>query len=146
MNDFEDVVENEIKDADGGIGDIEIGGESFHIEEFEPSAEEYRELVGGVYRSFYEEDVRSAVERAISEKSDEIRREFEAKMQEKEKSIRDEERREILKKIAQRRLRPDENGLTGKRSVSRKDVSKMTKEERARVARKAAGGLIINLK
>ncbi len=146
MNELEGVVENEMNEADGNIGDIEIGGESFHIEEFEPTAEEYRELVGGVYRSFYEEDVRAAVERAISERSDEIRRELESKMQEKEKSIRDEERREILKKITQRRLRPDENGLTGKRSVSGRDVSKMTKEERATAARKAAGGLIINFK
>lgn len=146
MNEDKSVVENEMNESDGTIGDIEIGGESFHIEEFEPDAEEYRELVGGIYRSFYEEDMRIAVERAVSEKSEEIRRELEAKMQEKEKSIRDEERREILMKIAQRRLRPDENGLTGKRSVTRKDVSKMTREERAQAARKAAGGLIINFK
>ncbi len=126
--------------------DIEVDGESFHIEEFEPTEEEYRELVGGIYKSFYTQDIKNAVDKAIEEKRGDWLAYFESEIQKKEQSIREETRKDIIKKISQRRLRPDENGLSGQHSNPKRDVSKMTKEERALAAKRAAGGLIINLK
>lgn len=126
--------------------DIEIDGDVFHIEEFEPTEEEYRELVGGLYKSFYDNDLKAVVEAAVAEQAIKIRAELEAEAQIKEQSIKDEARREIIKRISQRRLRPDENGLSGRRVSPKRDVSKMTKEERALAAKRAANGLIINFK
>ena len=126
--------------------DIEIDGESFHIEEFEASAEEYRELVDGVYRSFYEDDLRKRVEDALKYKETEMRSEIEEEIKQREQKIREETKRDIIRKISQRRLRPDENGLSCQHTAKRKDVSKMTRDERAMAAKKAAGGLIINFK
>ncbi len=149
MNEFDFLPEaSDVKSDDGeGLAEnIEIDGESFHIEEFEPTAEDYRDLVGGLYKSFYDEDVKAAVERALEQKRSQMLRELEAEMQKKEQSIRDETKKELIKKIAQRRLRPDENGLSGRHTSPKKDVSKMTKEERAQAAKRAAGGLLINFK
>lgn len=126
--------------------EIEIDGESFHIEEFEPTEGEYRELVDGIYRGFYELDMKASVEAAINQCRDAMRKEIQLEMQKKEEEIKAETKKEILKKITQRRLRPDENGLSVQSKAQRKDVSKMTKEERAAAAKKAAGGLIINFK
>lgn len=142
MNEFE-IIEGP---GDSVVEDIEIDGESFHIEEFEPTLEEYRELIGGVYKSFYDEDMRCAIEKAIEEKMCEMRAEMNAEVKGKEEALRNQIKGEILNKIAKRRMRPDENGISVQRAVAKRDVSKMTKEERAEAARKAAGGIIINLK
>ena len=126
--------------------DIEIDGESFHVEEFEPTVEEYRELIGGLYKSFFDNDIKNAVDSALDGSRASIRSELEAEMQKREEEIRNEIKKEILKKISQRRLRPDENGVLGHHTGPSRDVSKMTKAERASAAKKAAGGLLINFK
>ncbi len=150
MNEFDINIDAALADADAAdiadANEIEIDGESFHLEDFEPTADEYRELVDGIYRSFYEEDVRRAIMAAVEAEREELLRSVKAELDEREKSIRDEARREVISKIAKRRLRPDENGLSGPHTAPKRDVSKMTKEERAAAAKRAAGGQLINLK
>ena len=138
-------LENKVSESDI-TEDIEIDGERFHIEKFEPTVEEYRELVSGLYKSFFDNDIKNAVDSALDDSRASIRSELEAEMQKREEDIRNEIKKEILKKISQRRLRPDENGVLGHASSHSRDVSKMTKEERAAAAKKAAGGLLINFK
>ena len=127
-------------------GSIEIDGESFEIQEFVPSVEEYRELVSGLYKSFYDEDMRLAIERAMEEKSQEMRASLDAEMQKREQEIAEITRAEMLGKISKRLLRPVENGMMAQRRAPSRDVSKMTKEERAQAAKRAASGLVINFK
>lgn len=147
MNEFDFTLDtSKVEDAKDLEGDIEIDGESFHIEEFEPTVNEYRELVNGLYKSFYDEDVQGAIHRAIEEKREEMRLELEAEFQKKELAIKEDLKKDILKKISKRRLRPDENGISVQHTSPKRDVSKMTREERALAAKRAASGLIINLK
>ena len=144
MNELDLSYEN---DAVNSVSEnIEIDGDVFRIEEFEPTREEYRELVEGLYKSFYDADVKNAVDKAIEEKREEMISNMNSEMEKREQTIREEMKREILEKISKRRMRPDENGISVQHAAKRRDVSKMTKEERAEAARKAAGGLIINLK
>ena len=146
MNDIDVSINTADAEEEKDLESIEIDGESFQIEEFEPTAEEYRELVGGVYKSFYDDDLKSAVDKAIADNRDAIRAELEAEIRDREAQIRDEAKKELLQKISKRRMRPDENGISVQHKSPSRDVSKMTKEERAEAARRAAGGLIINLK
>lgn len=146
MNDIDVSINTADAEEEKDLESIEIDGESFQIEEFEPTAEEYRELVGGLYKSFYDEDMKAAVDKAVENSRDKIRLEMCDELQRREQEIREEVKRDILKKISKRRMRPDENGISVQHKSPSRDVSKMTKEERAEAARKAAGGLIINLK
>ena len=144
MNELDTVYENGNED---GLQDcIEVDGEVFHIEEFEPTEEEYKTLIGGLYKSFYDADIKAAVDRATMEKQEELLKNMDFEIQKREDEIRREAAKEILNRISKRRMRPDENGISVQHAAKRRDVSKMTKEERAEAARKAAGGLIINLK
>ena len=147
MNEFDFDREVITATGDNDVSDnIEIDGESFHVEEFVPTAEDYRALVGGLYKSFYEEDIKSAAYKAIEEKREELRSELEGELKKREQEIKDEMKKDILRKISKRHLRPDENGISVQRTSPARDVSKMTRAERAEAARKAAGGLIINFK
>lgn len=127
-------------------GDIQIDGESFHIEEFAPTAEEYRELVDGLYKSFYEQDLERAISRAIEEKRTQMKLDLDEEIKKREQEIKEKTRLEVLGKISKRRLRPDEIGIMVQHKPPSRDVSKMTKEERAQAARRAACGQIINFK
>ena len=126
--------------------DIEILGESFHIEEFAPTVEEYRELVCGLYKTFYEQDLRDAVEKAISDERDKMRSTLEAELSLREQDIKESARLEVLNKITKKRLRPSENGILVQHRAPSRDVSRLTKEERAQAAKRAACGQIINFK
>lgn len=51
----------------------------------------------------------------------------------------------VLREIRSKRARPNENGLTHRTAASPFDVSKLTRAERARLAKRAAGGEKIKL-
>ena len=66
-------LENNVSESDI-TEDIEIDGERFHIEEFEPTVEEYREFVSGLYKSFFDNDIKNAVDAALDGSRESIRR------------------------------------------------------------------------
>ena len=62
---------------------------------------------------------------------------------ETERVIRETEER-ILNDIRTKKLRPEENGAVSRKEGSRLDVSKLTKNERSALAKRAANGEKIN--
>ena len=103
-----------------------------------PTREEYDSLIKGVFREFYEEDLKGIKESLMAEVkkiSDEQR----------ENTVK-EAQRELLSKIRAKNQRISEIGIMKNHGNAKRKVSDMTKEERAAVAKRAARGEIINLK
>ena len=103
-----------------------------------PTREEYDSLIKGVFREFYEADLKGIKESLIAEAkrlSDE----------QKENTVK-EAQRELLSKIRAKNQRISEIGIMKNHGNAKRRVSDMTKEERAAVAKRAARGEIINLK
>ena len=103
-----------------------------------PTREEYDSLIKGVFREFYEEDLKGIKESLMAEVkkiSDEQR----------ENTVK-EAQRELLSKIRAKNQRISEIGIMKNHGNAKRRVSDMTKEERAAVAKRAARGEIINLK
>ena len=103
-----------------------------------PTREEYDSLIKGVFREFYESDLKDIRESLMAEAkrlSDEQR----------ENTVK-EAQRELLSKIRAKNQRISEIGIMKNHGNAKRRVSDMTKEERAAVAKRAARGEIINLK
>lgn len=121
-------------DADACLDENEVND----AEPITPTREEYESLMAGVFRDFYEADLKSVKESAIAEAkrlSDEQR----------ENAVK-EAQRELLSKIRAKNQRISEIGIMKNHGNAKRRVSDMTKEERAAVAKRAARGEIINLK
>ena len=103
-----------------------------------PTRKDYEDLVVGVFKSFYDEDMDGVRESARAE----AKRIFD----EQRESIIKEAQRELISKIRAKNQRVSEIGAMRGHGNARKNVSDMTKEERAAVAKRAACGEIINLK
>lgn len=103
-----------------------------------PSRKDYENLIFGVFKDFYDEDVKCAKEIARTEE----RKLFD---EQKENIIR-EAQRELIAKIRAKNQRISEIGTMKSHGNAKRNVSDMTKEERAAVAKRAASGEIINLK
>ena len=130
MEECKDNIELDI-DEDTVIDACDVQDELYDVM---PSREEYDSLMGGIFREFYESDIKKAKE--------------EAKIlidEEREQLIR-EAQRELLSKIRAKSQRISENGAAKGHGNAKQRVSDMTKEERALVAKRAARGEIINLK
>ena len=103
-----------------------------------PTREEYDSLIKGIFREFYESDLKGIRESLMAEAkrlSDEQR----------ENTVK-EAQRELLSKIRAKNQRISEIGIMKNHGNAKRRVSDMTKEERAAVAKRAARGEIINLK
>ena len=99
-----------------------------------PTREEYDSLMSGIFKEFYESDIKKAKDEAkimINEEREQLIREAQ---------------RELLSKIRAKNQRISEVGATKGHGNAKRRVSDMTKEERALVAKRAARGEIINLK
>lgn len=87
---------------------------------------------------YLEESLREKEER-LSEKDAKIAEFDELLKTETERIIKETEER-ILSEIKAKKLRPEENGAIARREASQFDVSRLTKNERATLARRAASG------
>ncbi len=125
--------------------------------------EEYDSLVKGRFKDLYAEDTQRLINRrfrkykvmeerfklleeSLAEKETQIGEhqqriaDFEALMRsEVEKAIKETEER-IISEIKAKKLRPSENGVAPRKSSSPFDVSRLTKNERATLAKRAASG------
>ncbi len=107
-----------------------------------PTREEYENIVGKLYKSFYDEDI----ERIKKEAENLALDMAEKQLREREEEIRQAAEKALLDKIRAKRQRISEIGVMKNTGNVRRSVSDMTKEERALVAKRAASGEIINLK
>ena len=130
--------------------------------------EEYDSLVKGRFKDLYAEDTQRLINRrfrkykimeerfkiledALAEKDAQIGEhqqraaDFEELLRsEVEKAIRETEER-IIGEIKAKKLRPSENGMSPRKSAAHFDVSRLTKNERATLAKRAASGEKIKL-
>ena len=103
-----------------------------------PTREEYDSLMKGVFREFYEADLKDIKESLMAE----VKR---LSDEQRENAVK-EAQRELLSKIRAKNQRISEIGIMKNHGNAKRRVSDMTKEERAAVAKRAARGEIINLK
>ena len=155
-----------IYDETQNIGEVteEIDSETeVEKEDFFTEREEYDALMKGRFKSFYAEDKQRLINRRfrkykimeeryklleedvakkdaqIAENSEKIAG-FEALLRsEIEKVIRETEER-VISEIRAKKLRPAENGTVAHRAATAFDVSKLSRDERAKLAKRAAGG------
>ena len=125
--------------------------------------EEYDELVKGRFKDLYAEDMQRLINRRFRKYKimEERHRLLEESLKEKEVKIADAEKRiadfdeklrseiektaaetekAILERLKARRLRPSEIGIAPRKTNSPFDVSGLSRQERAALARRAAGG------
>ena len=132
-------------------------------EDFFTEREEYDALMKGRFKSFYAEDTQRLINRRfrkykimeeryklleedvaqkdaqIAENSERIAQ-FDALLRsEIEKAIKETEER-VVGEIRAKKLRPTENGTVAHRISAAFDVSKLSRDERAKLAKRAAGG------
>lgn len=129
--------------------------------------EQYEQLIKSRFKDFYAEDTQRLINRrfrkykimeeryklleeALAEKDAELEEraakiaEFDSLLHsETERVIRETEER-ILNDIKAKKLRPEENGAVSRKEGTRLDVSRLTKNERATLAKRAASGEKIN--
>ena len=136
--------------------------------DFFTEREEYDALMKGRFKSFYAEDTQRLINRRfrkykimeeryklleedvakkdaqIAESSEKIAG-FDALLHsEIEKAIKETEER-VISEIRAKKLRPLENGTVPHHSAAPFDVSKLSRDERAKLAKRAAGGEKIKL-
>ena len=130
--------------------------------------EEYEELVKGRFKELYAEDMQKLINRRFRKYKimeerykllEDSLKEKEAKIADAEKRISDfneklhseiektatETEKAILERLKARRLRPSEIGIAPRKTSSPFDVSGLSRQERAALARRAAGGEKIKL-
>ena len=162
------VIYDETQNIGGVTEDIDTPLESdeeneVEKENFFTEREEYDALMKGRFKSFYAEDTQRLINRRfrkykimeeryklleedvakkeaqIAENSERIAG-FDALLRsEIEKAIKETEER-VIGEIKTKKLRPAENGTVPQRSASAFDVSKLSRDERANLAKRAAGG------
>ncbi len=132
-------------------------------EDFFTEREEYDALMKGRFKSFYAEDTQRLINRrfrkykimeeryklleedvakkdAQSAENSERIAEFDALLRsEIEKAIKETEER-VVSEIRAKKLRPTENATVAHRISAAFDVSKLSRDERAKLAKRAAGG------
>ncbi len=130
--------------------------------------EEYERLIKNRFKDFYAEDTQRLINRRFRKYKvmeerfkimEDTLAEREAKLSENdakiaefdallrseiEKAVKETEER-IIGEIRAKKLRPEENGTAPVRSPASFDVSRLTKSERASLAKRAAGGEKIKL-
>ena len=156
-------ITEEIDTLEKSDAEEEIGREDLFTER-----EEYDALMKGRFKSFYAEDTQRLINRRfrkykimeeryklleedvvkkdaqIAENSEKIAG-FEALLRsEIEKAIKETEER-VIGEIRAKKLRPAENGTVPRQSAVAFDVSKLSRDERAKLAKRAAGGEKIKL-
>ena len=129
----------------------------------ESQREEYERLIKTRFKALYGEDTQRLINRRFRKyrvmeeryhileenyklleqtaaESEKKLKEMSEKMATEGARLAKETEERVLSDIRSRRLRPDENGLSGAVINQRSDVSRLTKSERARLARRAADG------
>lgn len=125
--------------------------------------EQYNMLIKNRFKDFYAEDTQRLINRrfrkykimeerfkyieeSLAEKEAKLLEkdakiaEFDAFMRSETERIIKETEERILNEIKAKKLRPEENGAVPRKENSRFDVSRLTKNERATLARRAASG------
>ena len=125
--------------------------------------EEYEQLIKNRFKEFYAEDTQRLINRrfrkykimeerfkyieeSLAEKEAKLLEkdakiaEFDAFMRSETERIIKETEERILNEIKAKKLRPEENGAVPRKENSRFDVSRLTKNERATLAKRAASG------
>lgn len=115
---------------------------------------EYEELIRTKYKKFYTEDTQRMINKRFrkykeleerAERLEAERAQFEEILKaEKQKSEFEAEQR-IISGIRTRLMRPEENGIQRAKSQGKRDVSTLTRSERAEMARRASTGETIKI-
>ena len=129
------------------------------IEESSESAEqnerrEYEELIRTKYKKFYTEDTQKMINRrfrkykeleARAQLLEEEKATFEATLKAEKDKIAKETEERLISSIRARHTRPEENGILIGKAQSKRDVSSLTRAERAELARRVSVGETIKI-
>lgn len=135
--------------------DVAIGrDEGSDINEGASGRDEYEQLIRTKYKQFYTEDTQRLINRRFKKYKalEERLAQLEAEREQTDKRLADEYMRgrqeaesSIMSELRASALRPEENGLLGRNTVLGRDVSSLTRAERAELARRAIRGESIKI-
>ena len=110
---------------------------------------EYDELIRTKYKKFYTEDTQKMISRrfrkykeleARAEKLEAEKAQFEETLKAEKDRIAKETEERLISSIRARHTRPEENGILIGKAQSKRDVSSLTRSERAELARRVSKG------
>ena len=110
---------------------------------------EYDELIRTKYKKFYTEDTQKMINRrfrkykeleARAEKLEAEKAQFEETLKAEKDRIAKETEERLISSIRARHTRPEENGILIGKAQSKRDVSSLTRSERAELARRVSKG------
>ncbi len=129
------------------------------VEEASESADqsdrsEYEELIRTKYKKFYTEDTQKMINRrfrkykeleARAERLEAEKAQFEATLKAEKDKVAKETEERLISSIRARHTRPEENGILIGKAQSKRDVSSLTRSERAELARRVSKGETIKI-
>ena len=110
---------------------------------------EYDELIRTKYKKFYTEDTQKMISRrfrkykeleARAEKLEAEKAQFEETLKAEKDRIAKETEERLISSIRARHTRPEENGILIGKAQSKRDLSSLTRAERAELARRVSKG------
>ncbi len=115
---------------------------------------EYDELIRTKYKKFYTEDTQKMINRrfrkykeleARAQALEEEKAQFEETLKAEKERIAKETEERLISSIRARHTRPEENGILIGKARSKRDVSSLTRFERAELARRVSTGETIKI-
>lgn len=115
---------------------------------------EYEELIRTKYKKFYTEDTQKMINRrfrkykeleARAQILEEEKAQFEETLKAENDRIAKETEERLISSIRARHTRPEENGILIGKAQSKRDVSSLTRAERADMARRVSKGETIKI-
>ena len=150
---FSDISDKEKVFEQEDIADEEI------IKESPDSAEqnercEYDELIRTKYKKFYTEDTQKMINRrfrkykeleALAQVLEAEKAQFEEILKAEKERIAKETEQRLISSIRARHTRPEENGILIGKAQAKRDVSSLTRSDRAELARRVSKGETIKI-
>lgn len=154
--------ESDVQEEESELMSDTFSEEDEQVDELDEK-EEYERLIKTRFKSLYAEDTQKLINRRfrkykvleerykimeeqlaqkdarIAEHEQKIA-EFDLLLQAELERVKKEAEERILNQIRTRQLRPSENAVVARTAQASFDVAKLTKDERARLAKRAAGG------
>lgn len=157
------IAETVVDEAEASVDTFELEADGLEAETAYSERREYERLIKTRFKALFAEDTQRMInkrfrklrvleerckvlEEILEQKEEKIKENdhlivsFEEKMQEELKRVAEETERRVIDAVKAKRMRPDENAVRSRVSAAAFDVNRLTKSERAGIAKRAANG------
>ncbi|MBE6583632.1 MAG: hypothetical protein E7649_01435 [Ruminococcaceae bacterium] len=148
--------ENEFERSDGDDASIDLDGIAASKEHDRAEREEYERLIRTRFKQFYTDDTQKMINKrfkrykameqklsTLEQREGELERreaELDSRLDLERARIEKEMERRVMASVLSNKLRPSENGYAKRRAALPIDVSSLTRDQRAQIAKRAFGG------